>query len=757
MHMETFVKRIQQLFALGISVAVLASQACNSSPPGGGSTNGTAAVKQDIVAGTDVTVAGALSIAAPTTALPSTSFPIQVSFRNTAGALIDTSDVVTLTVTNTTNGLTLTSSVSNAAVHGVATGNVNLSTVGTWTVTATSSQLTVTTTAVTTSVKATYSDDDAKTTGAVANSSVSTAQNISPNVPMFGTLGGGEVHYYKFAGKAGQLFAAEGFANRLDQANWDTSLRIRLLAPDGTTELARSGAISADANAFDNGVAISLPATGTYYLACDQDQSGFASGKFGVLFTFYTLPAGAVFQTELEGVGVTGKNDTIATAEALVPGLMYGHYDNATGNVTTSDFYKVAVAGPARLQLELFSSRVGAFAGGKIWDGILQLQDAAGNVLARSDNAAFLDPRIDYTVTTAGTYYVKVSRAEYSTNTANSTYALQFGAAAFTGTAPVASTATATAPAIVYGTDYTGSFTAAGTQYFSFAGTKGDVVRLVLNDKSSLQSATLGVSPAAAKPTVTASGLTSGLIASPSGAAPVVPPGTAAVIPIAVASPVVVIPSTTSASSAGVNAVLLSSDGATALPIGIASSTAAESKLNTRQTILQATGTYYVKVTGTAAGSFGIRVENVASTLSEVEPNDTIATGTALGTSNWASGVIASATDVDHFKIHGAAGQLLSVGIIAAAPGGIGTSAGDFGSSLVPIVEIHDTAGNLLASTTADRKGQTNFADSILYPEEMTSTAFRAPVAADYDVTVRDADGQGGAKFFYALHVRKNQ
>jgi hypothetical protein len=755
MHMETSVKRIQKLFALGLGVAVLATQACNSSPPGGGSTT-SAATKQDLAASTAVTVAGTLVFNLPAAALPGATVPLEVQFRNSTGALIDTSDTVTVKASVTAGGVTSTAGGTAAAVHGVATVNASLAPAGTWTVTASSSQLTVTTAAITTTVKGTYSEDDAPTT----NNTAATAQAISPNVPMFGTLGGGAVYYYKFYGKAGQLFGAEGFANRLDQANWDTSLRIRLIAPDGTTELARSGGISPDANAFDTAVGISLPATGTYYLACDQDQNGFASGKFGVLFTFYALPSGAVFQTETEAVGATGTNDTIATAQALVPGVMYGHYDNATGNVTTSDFYKISVTAASRLQLELFSSRLGAFSGAKNWDGILQLQDSAGNVLARSDNAAFLDPRIDYTVTTAGTYYVKVSRAEYSTNTANATYALQYAPTAFTATAQTAaaSTTTATAPAIVYGTNYTGSFTAAGTQYFGFTGAKGDVVRVVLNDKSSLQSATLSASPAAATTTVTASGLTSGLLASPSGAAPAVPAGTAAVIPIAVASPVLVIPAATAvAAAAGVNAVLLSTDGATALPVGVASSTAAEQKLNTRQTILQAAGKYYVKVTSTAAGSFGIRVENVATTLSEVEPNDTIATGTAFGTNTWASGVISSATDVDHFKVHGEAGQLVTVGILAAAPGGIGTSAGDFGSSLIPIVEIHDTAGNLLATTAADRKGQTNFADSILNPEEMTSTAFRAPAAADYDVTVRDADGQGGAKFFYALHLRKNQ
>ena len=38
----------------------------------------------------------------------------------------------------------------------------------------------------------------------------------------------------------------------------------------------------------------------------------------------------------------------------------------------------------------------------------------------------------------------------------------------------------------------------------------------------------------------------------------------------------------------------------------------------------------------------------------------------------------------------------------------------------------------------------------------MVEVAFRAPAAGDYDVAVSDADGQGGAAYFYALQVRKN-
>ena len=55
-------------------------------------------------------------------------------------------------------------------------------------------------------------------------------------------------------------------------------------------------------------------------------------------------------------------------------------------------------------------------------------------------------------------------------------------------------------------------------------------------------------------------------------------------------------------------------------------------------------------------------------------------------------------------------------------------------------------------------EGQLNFAESILRPDAMLETSFRAATAGDYDVVVADANGSAQpAGFFYALQVWKNQ
>jgi hypothetical protein len=432
---------------VSFALAAAASTACNSSSTG--SAKAAVQASQLATSATAVTpgtvVAGSLSVTMAPAALTGGVFGVDVALRDASGNLLDVSDVVTVGLTSSpVAGATLGGTLSKAAVHGVASfTDLTLASSGSgYVLGVSSSQSTVATSAVRSAqFNVAYSEDDQLTAGAAANTSAGAAQAISPNVPVFGSLGGGEVHYYKFAAKAGQVVDVQSYANRLDLGDWDTSLRIRLLSTDGTTELARGGALGPDANSVDTGLAAYIPVTGTYYLACDQDLRGFSSGKFAVLLGFGSVATAGAFQSETEPAGATGQNDTAATAQALGPGVMYGHYDDTTAGADP-DFYKITIGGPTRVHLGLTAARSGAAGGGKIWDGTLMMQDAAGNVLWRSDNAFFLDPAIDYVFTTAATYYVRVSRAEYAGNAAHAPYLLDYSAAAY---APVKPAPSATA------------------------------------------------------------------------------------------------------------------------------------------------------------------------------------------------------------------------------------------------------------------------------------------------------------------------
>jgi hypothetical protein len=708
------VNRIKQLFALGATVAVLANQACNSSAPPAGQSRTSEAGREVTTPGT---VAGlSLRVDLFPYALPGETFPVEVSFRNASGQLMNVADNISVSLSTNPTAATMLGSTTRAPTNGVARFDLSIATLGQgYGLTASSTQAGTATSAL---FSVAYSQQ-VDTAANPAGYTLATAPVISPKVPMFSALVPDEVQYYKFRASVGQQLSVLSYANRVDMANWDTSMRVRLIAPDGTTEIARAAAITPDSLGLDNGMSLlRIQQDGDHYIACDVDNAGYLAGTYAMIMTLAPNP-GLSLQLETEPWGATGQNDTLATAQKLNPGNLYGHYDSTATGAATSDFYAISVANPARVRVDLTGARSGAAYGDRTWVGRLELQDAAGTVLWRNDSSYGLDPAIDYVITKVGTYYVRVTASDFQPSGKSGPYFLNYQSTPY---APIAETATNTttagATAIKYGSDVTGSFSAAGTHYFAFGGTAGDAVRLIVQDQTLLQGASLTMTPAtAAAPTPTA------------------------------------------------DATILRDDGVTEVGIGASYGNASKSTLNSRQTILQTTGTYFVRVQSTVAGKFGLRLERVAVSAREVEPNDSFATANLVPASGWISGAIGTAGDQDHFKIHAEAGQLMTVSLLGPAGGGLGMPMADWGSALVPGIEVRDSLGTLLSATSADRKGDFNFAETLQHPlvgqinnvPATVQTSFRAPAAADYEIVVSDADGQGGPNYYYALHVWKNQ
>jgi Bacterial pre-peptidase C-terminal domain len=701
------------LSALG--AAALCAAACNS--PGSSSPAGQ--MREHEAAGTEVTTAGTtpglfLRVDVFPYALVNDTFPVIVSIRNSAGQLMNVAGNITISLSTNPTAATLLGSAIKAPTNGVARFDVSIAKPGQGYVIKASQGPAGTATSALFNVD--YSQNG------VPGTTTSTAAVISPKVPLFASMAPGDVHYYKFSATAGQHLTVSSYANRLDNPNWDTSLRVRLLAPDGTTEIARAAGINGDGPGVDNGLLlVRLPQDGDYYLVCDADNSGFQAGTYALLTTLVVDP-GISLQKETEAWGATGVNDTIATAQKLSAGTMYGHYDSTATGGATSDFYAITIVNPVRVRVDLNAARSGAPYGDRPWVGRLELQDSTGAVLWGNDRSYGLDPAIDYVITKAGTYYVRVTTSNVQPNAYSSPYFLNYASTPYTAVAETATnTTTAGATTVAYNSDVTGTFAGPGTHWFAFGGTAGDVVRLIVQDRTVLQGATLGLPPPAQAP------------------APVAP---------------------TSDMS------FVQADGVTVLPAATSPMDATKSLLNYRQTILPSTATYFVRVQSNTAGKFGLRLEKVTATGREVEPNDTAATATVMPASNWVSGTIGTTGEQDHFRVHAdAAGQLVTVSVLAANGAGLGSFLSDWGSSLIPSIEIRDAAGNLLSATSADRKGATNFAETLQHPlvaqisnvPPTVQTSFRAPAAADFDVMVTDADGQGGANYFYALQVGKNQ
>jgi hypothetical protein len=551
-----------------------------------------------------------------------------------------------------------------------------------------------------------YSADENETVSG-SNDAPGGAVAITPNVPMFGNLTStDDVDYYKFHATAGQILSVSSYATRLDLADWDTSLELKLFAPDGTTELQRMSALDWGFASIDNGfAAIRIPADGDYFLACDVDANGnlgLAAANYALVVKLANAPAAT--QLEAEPAGQAGQNDSIATAQAISPGLIVGQYQSPGAIVSTSDsdFYKVTIAAPTRVHFELIGGRNGVANSGNAWDAMLELQDKNGTTLWRNDDTTFLDPAIDYVVTTPGDYYVRVTRVN-DADLGTAPYLVSYDASAYAASAPAsANTAAASAMPISYGQTVSSAFAdVGGQQFFVFDGKAGDLVRLWVDDKSSLQGSLLQMDP-----------------------------------------------------SVAADALFVDAAG-TALPAAaqpFTSQPPAASEINVRQIILQTSGPQFVRVSSPAGGSFGIRLERIA------------AAGSAPG---WISAVLPrGATPADnknHHTVHAEEGQLVTVSLFA-GPGASQNSAspfGNWGSALLPTVQVvqvlDSTHSNTLSTTSADRLGLINYAESMLRPEAMLETSFRAPAAGNYDVVVSDANGQGGPAFFYALQIWKNQ
>ena len=347
---ELVVNRIKLLLALGATAAALAGAACNKARSNGPRTSSS---------GQALSTAMVLRVDLPPAVLPGDALSLEVSFRNSAGQLLDVADKVTVSLAVNPSGAVMTGTTTRAAVNGVARFNdLAIAKRGQ------GYQLLVSSLRAA-SVKSapfavTWSTDELEAAGTASNDTAAGAEAISPDVPMFGMLGPGDVDVYRFHASAGQLLSVATHATRLDLGNWDTSLRLRLIAADGTTEIARGGAFGKDTPSVDTGFAgIRIPDSGDYYLACDTDRRGFLSGKYALVVQLASLPAG--LQVESEPPGATGKNDTLATAQALIPGVLHGYSDAAApGALPSSDYFKIAIASPAHVRLDLWPRRATA-------------------------------------------------------------------------------------------------------------------------------------------------------------------------------------------------------------------------------------------------------------------------------------------------------------------------------------------------------------------------------------------------------------
>lgn len=681
------------LLVLGLLAMV--AQGCGSSPASKAQTSPPAA-------GSGAAAQLSLAVdAQPPAGLPGEPLAFAVSFRDASGQVsAGATDLVTVALAANPRQAVLAGTTTRPAVNGVATfDDLVIPKPGQgYTLVATAADAGTATSAA---FDVAFSTSEREQPGSGANDAPAGAEAILPGVPMFGSLSSADdVDVYRFEARAGQLLSVSASATRLDLAGWDGAPVIRLLGSDGA-ELQRMGSTETGLLAMDDGLSrVRIPQDGRYHVSCEADPSALVTGQYALLVKLDEAPGGEV--AEVEPPGATGQDDDLAHAQPLAPGLLHGFYQapGTTGN--DSDVYRIAITAPTRVRVQLVASRNGAAdhapALATAWDAVLDLEDASGTVLWENDDTWLLDPSIDYLVATPGDYLVRVRR--FGADQGSSPYLLSYQAL------PYAPSPAAPDSTVSYGQYASTTFgSARETQTFAFSGSKGDLVRVWIQDRTHLQASPVTVDPSL--------------------------PGT-----------------------------LFLDASQNPLPTGVspfASLPPGDSNLNVMQTILAADGTHFVRFTnGTATGTFGFLVEKVAAAAYEAEPNDAPASASAVSEGGWGAGAIGTPGDADAWAVHAEEGQLVSAAVLGGPVSDLGPFS-DWGSALVPALRVLDGQGHVLATASASRPGAGNFARSVLRPDATLEVAFRAPAAGDYFVVVTDAGGGGGPSVLYALQILKNR
>ncbi len=195
---------------------------------------------------------------------------------------------------------------------------------------------------------------------------------------------------------------------------------------------------------------------------------------------------------------------------------------------------------------------------------------------------------------------------------------------------------------------------------------------------------------------------------------------------------------------------LLGTDGATNLACGGGDS------LHTLSTILQESGTFYVRVEGgTASTPYAIELTRFASSTYETEPNNTLAEAAAL--SERVSGVIDSGIDLDTYRVSLSQDRLAR--FVCYASSAYTDADADFnysghGSDLAPRIELVDGTGAVLASSTS-APANSSYTESVTQPLPTCGLVWAPPASGTYYVRISDANGGSGASFYYVLEYEQ--
>jgi hypothetical protein len=200
-----------------------------------------------------------------------------------------------------------------------------------------------------------------------------------------------------------------------------------------------------------------------------------------------------------------------------------------------------------------------------------------------------------------------------------------------------------------------------------------------------------------------------------------------------------------------VNVSLIGIDEVTALGTG------GDGDFQTLTTILQDTGTFFIKVDPVGgATTYTLELTRFKAATPEVEPNDTIAAPNIL--SRRTAGVIdigVGIADADVYRVSLVKNRLYTV--VCYASNGPTGSDGDFeysghGSDCAPLIEVLDDTGTVVGSSSSDPF--VAYTESVTDPLPTCAISGYVDVSGTYFIRVTDALGGNGPTFYYELEKR---
>ncbi|QDV05603.1 hypothetical protein Poly30_11010 [Planctomycetes bacterium Poly30] len=530
----------------------------------------------------------------------------------------------------------------------------------------------------------------------------------------------GDIDYWAFTMEAGEIVQIEASAARMDRLAWtanSNALQLTIWDTDGTTALLAHDPFGNFSDGWDWGPhdldipMFVAPAAGTYYASVTQAETSRNGSVYGIRITKLDI---GQRQFEAEAVGVTGVNDTFATAEPMTEGTMFGFLEGAVGGGAALgsfdiDWYAFSITEPTHVHLEVSSYRNGLSTDSTDYvNSEITLFGSDGETrIKHAEWALFYDPAMSLTLSTAGTYYIRI---QHTGGSGSGPYALLMDQRStetqMTELEP--NNSISSAMAVEFGNQFKGVSSGTEVDMWSFQGRAGDIVYAQFYESAYY--------------------------------AGVATPG-----------------------NPRIDASFIAPDGVTEV-----AATTDLGRYKILRTILTEDGEQFLAVGGQSFGAmsrgideyeYKVKIDRSPAAQMEIEPNDTNLDAIAINSVGRAAGVISVQDDVDSWSFTAKANEAVTFVAYASynnsySWGAIGLAG--FGSRLEAELAVEDGEGTQLATTSqvglaAMEQGFGSSTESVVDPVPSVQITFIAPAAGTYYLKVADENADFGPNHKYVI------